>query len=363
MAAFHGGIYIPLEPPDPPTPPDIHLCHPFYGYSLQSHNCLEAASLLPSGDVPIQVVSQSEPFGFPITYSYGDCVVTMRWTYPHPSSPAGRISVIPNKFRAMASWLIFSCVEAVGQGGFGTIGLENMIRWVSRDATSDAAISSGEWPANSTFFTVTVTGRDPSETFDPGFNDPVVAESLSDGALAGGETSRAGVFALTGRMMQRVAGSAIARTWWSLLQPANTVDSSNNNDIPASQMVYTCDAKLGAPSPTDCAQLAYSGLGPPSDTITIGPGSATKFLSFKTCHAAVTALATITLTWAQISAGLNTLIDTCVEHPLRGSQGGRAFYGGPPKTMGRKRAATAVTGLNALPPSVNIILSAGNGHS
>ncbi|MCJ1241699.1 hypothetical protein MMC14_009705 [Varicellaria rhodocarpa] len=359
MASLLGGVYFPLEPPNPPTPPDIHLCHPFYGYDLPTHDCIEAASLLPLVHTPIQVVSQSQPFNFPLTYSYGECVVTVRWAYPHPSSPEGHFSVIPTAFRTVASWLIFSCVEAAGLGGFGTIGLQNMIRWVSRDATSDVAISTGTWPANSTFFTVSVTGRDPSNTFDPGFNDPAVAEALSDGAFAGGERNRAGVFTMTGRMMQRVANSAIARPWWSLLEPRTR---GSNNDIPASQMVYACDAKLGAPSPTDCAQLAYSGLGPPSDTFTIGPGSATKFLSFKTCHAAITAVATITLTWAQISAGLNTLIDTCVEHPLRGSQGGRAFYGGPSKTMGRKRATTAVTGINALPPSVNISLSAGNGH-
>ena len=373
MASLSGHVYVPLEPPEIPPPPDFNLCHPFYGLELSDDDCMQAAGQLPVGNRPLSVDSQSEPFHFPIASSHGNCVVTVQWAYPHSTYPTGSTFISPNAFRSMASWLLFSCVEPSGLGGFGTIGIKNMMDWTANEATTDSAITTGLWPADATFFTVSITGANiPSKDFEPGFNDPEIAAALSDGALKQGNKNRAGIFALTGRLMQRIANNGpSARPWWSLLGSWNR---GGGGGLPASQMVYTCDAKLGAPSSTDCAQLAYSGLGPPSDSITVGPGpSATRILSFKSCRAAISALATITLTWAQIGAGLNTLIDTCVEHPLRGSQGGRAFHGVSPspllRTRGgreRERATTddVVTGLDALPPSVNIMLSAaGTDHN
>ena len=359
MAGLSDPTYVPLEPPDPPTPPDFHLCHPFYGSNLNENDCVQAAGLLPVGNRPLLLDSPSESFRFPMVSSHRDCVVTVRWAYPHHIYPLGSTSISPNAFRIMASWLLFICVGSSGLGGFGTIGIQNMIDWTANPATTDSSVVTGLWPADATYFTVTVTGNTSSKTFDPGFNDPILAEALSDGVLAKGDRNRAGIFSLTGRIMKRVVSAAPARSWWSLL---GTWNRGGNYDIPASRMVYDCDIKLGSPSPTDCAQLAYSGLGPPSDIITVGPGSAAKFLSYKTCHAVISALTSIALTWAQISAGLNTLIDTCVEHPL--PQGGTAFLSvASSTTSGRKRVAPDITGFDALPPSVNISLSSGTLHS
>ena len=57
-------------------------------------------------------------------------------------------------------------------------------------------------------------------------------------------------------------GDREMRAWW-------------HGDTPSKQgnMEYTCDAELGAPGPADCSQVAYSQLGYPSDTVSVGPDS------------------------------------------------------------------------------------------
>ena len=146
-------------------------------------------------------------------------------------------------------------------------------------------------------------------------------------------------------------------TWWHSFYYTSSESDSNG------EMIYTCDANLGAPSSNDCSQLVYSGLGPPSDSVTISPGLGTKFLSFKTCNVGITAPTTVSLTWAQIQTALNTLIDHCVMQPFLGSQGGRAYAGTVPtskvnkRRKGReKRSTSPLSGLNALPRGVTMIL-------
>ena len=91
------------------------------------------------------------------------------------------------------------------------------------------------------------------------------------------------------------------------------------------KMSYDCDANLGAPHAADCSQLDFSQLGPPSDTVAIGPG-ASKVLTLKECGVAISAEVPVIVTWAQIRAALDTLIDLCVSNPLKSSLGGKAYY-------------------------------------
>ena len=87
-------------------------------------------------------------------------------------------------------------------------------------------------------------------------------------------------------------------------------------------MAYDCDANLGAPREVDCELLEYSQLGPPSDTITVGPG-APKLLSSNSCNVAVEASSSVAVTWAQITTALNALVDICVSASVTG---GKAYY-------------------------------------
>ena len=227
-----------------------------------------------------------------------------------------------------------------------TLGLGNTIRWLADPSTSNQTIRNGPVPAEASFFTVLIDNNWFGGFFDVPNDDPAVAEALGDGVRDRGNVERGNVLTHGSQFMERERGER--RSWWSFF------GAGGSDDDQSSDMVYTCDAELGTPKAVDCSQLAYSRLGPPSDTVTVGPSSS-KPLSLGTCNALVTAVKTITLTWAQISAGLNTLIDSCVIHPLLGARGGIASYG---KSMisKEKRVTTAVSGLNALPPGVKITL-------
>ena len=121
----------------------------------------------------------------------------------------------------------------------------------------------------------------------------------------------------------------------------------------AYEMAYECDGSLGNPSETDCSQLEWSQLGPPSDTVSVGPGNAT-FVHSNSCYLAVSASTDIVLSWQQIRAAVEALLVICVMHPLSSPQGGRAYYKTQPKMLEGRRRKRDVTGLDALPPHANI---------
>ena len=339
-----------LHPPSaavPPSPPDFSICHPFYGTHLVTSECEAAARLLPAGASPI-----TSPSRFIGSEKNGNCKIEIAWLNPdndHTDTSAAPI-VTPDDFRRMANWLITTCVSTNAIGGFGTIGLRNAIDWIANEATTEATIRNGPLPRSASYFTVTVGRADRGSWMDPGYDDPAIARALSDGVREKGNSERADKLDLLSQTMLRSNDQGSTVSWWTAFSGLDSED-----DEPSSEMVYACDAQLGTPNAVDCSQLAYSGLGSPSDTVSIGPGSATRFLSFGSCHAAVTSLATIALTWAQISAGLNTLVDSCVMHPLVGARGGRAFYAKSTGSKRRKRAVV-INGLDALPPGVNITL-------
>ena len=345
-------FYSPLPAPVAPTPPDFHLCNPYYGTQLSRVQCEMAGGHLAVGEEPIELRSTG-PY-FPIVEQYGECVVTVSVSNPHEAtSPPwdNAVNVTPNRLRQMASWINTICVNRFGLGGFATVSLQNMIDFVANDSTTNAQLFNGPWPIEAAFFTVILSSQD-KQFLDPGYNDPVVAEALSDGVREKGNADRADSLSVTSLQMSRNQEV----NWWDGFNQENPEQKTD--------MLYTCDSKLGAPSSVDCSQLVYSGLGPPSDTLTVGPGL-DKFLSYKSCNAAITATTAITLTWAQISASLNALINSCVTHPLQGSQGGRAsatsHVGSRRERRERRDKKRDVTGNNALPPGVTIALFKQNG--
>ena len=347
---------VPLPPPAPPLTPDIYLCHPFYGQRLLTRPCIDAASRLPEGDhaVPYNVQVNS-PLWIDTQIDgedlYGDCSVMVQ--SPGVEDAVADPPPIPDVFRVMASWIISECVDKNGWGGFATVSLQNMIDWVASAGTHITAIDRGEWPASAQFYTVTVTSQKDRMDNLPFLKDPIIATAIGDGVRQKGNNGLADMLAGNANEMTRGPDSHA----WNYLFDS---DSSFCSD---DEMVYSCNANLGAPSPADCIQLAYSGLGPLSDSVTIGPGSGTKFLSLNSCNVGITTLASTTLTWAQIQAALNALIDNCVTHPLLASRGGKAYAKAPlTSRVHRRRPGTGkrdcapVNGLNALPPGVNITL-------
>ena len=121
------------------------------------------------------------------------------------------------------------------------------------------------------------------------------------------------------------------------------------------EMTYECDASLGNPSAADCTNIEWNQLGPPSDSLTVQPGN-TKFFHSGSCYVAVSASLTTVLRWDQVQTALATLMNICIQLPFQASHGGRAYF--RPRTLqisGRKKKRqTSLTGLNALPPHVNL---------
>ena len=82
----------------------------------------------------------------------------------------------------------------------------------------------------------------------------------------------------------------------------------------SNQMIYQCDAKLGNPLTTDCAQLEWNQLSPSSDTLVVGPG-ATTLLHSNTCYLAISAAISLVLTWRRFELRFQRLL-TYVCKPL-----------------------------------------------
>ena len=195
----------------------------------------------------------------------------------------------------------------------------------------------------------------------PGEKDPSIAGVLWD-ALNSLRRSRGGI--ALDQIISRMAANWVVmkrggpRKWSDGL---GTVFAAADDE-----MAYVCDANLGRPSESDCMHVLYSEFGPPSDTINIGPGTS-KTLNSGTCSVLIEAASSIVLTWAQIIAAANSLIDICVDNPLGSSKGGRAVAGSQSLTdlrspVGKKRSwkrwwRRDVTGLNALPHGVKVTVS------
>ena len=366
-----------LPPPMPLTPPDFHICHPFYGTQLIPELCILAARRLPRGDKPTTYGYppshlQSGRYNLPTEIRqetpYGDCFIavdrsfaTSTFTSASTSGDLQHLISTPDLFRAAASWLIYKCVSPVSIGGYATVSLQSIIDWVANDSTTSQQLQNWAVPLNAVFYTVTITGY--VRAF-PGEYDPEIAEPIGDGVRRKGNSQRGDLILNYKGMLRRSVDSVF--TWWEAFkrrgQPRQKQRPQQQHVIAATlppQVVYACDADLGAPSAADCMQLVSSSLGAPSDTVTVGPGSGTKFLSRNTCNVGITAEKPVVLTWAQVRAGLSALVDECVLHPVAGVKGGRTYtpsLASVVSGMRKGRRESAPSGLDALPSGVNLTL-------
>ena len=124
-------------------------------------------------------------------------------------------------------------------------------------------------------------------------------------------------------------------------------------------MSYQCDAGLRSPATVDCAYIEWNQLTPASDTLTVGPKAGVRFLHSNTCYLAISSIIPLALTWNQVRTAVSALMSICIQNPFQAAHGGRAYYSHPSHQIGKrgkKRRSSEVTGLNALPPHVNITI-------
>ncbi|KAL9119695.1 MAG: hypothetical protein Q9187_003748 [Circinaria calcarea] len=167
-----------------------------------------------------------------------------------------------------------------------------------------------------------------------------------------------------GRMQREIGHGG---TWWEGSGPSGDRTETTRD----STMTYECDAKLGNPRQADCSHLRYSQLQSLADSVSLTAGT-TKFFAADTCSIGISASTSVTLTWKQVLAAVEDLIEICVNNPLATAVGGRAFYGHQAlsniggrrkrdKGRGRDRSGgkdkpQGDLALHALPPTVNVSL-------
>ena len=256
--------------------------------------------------------------------------------------------VAPNDLRNLAAKVIQQCViVGRGIGGFGTFGISALLEYASLGYTP---YNLQTFPATTAFLTVhvmTSSGR----ILYPGDTDPSIAVALAE-AASKPSAARSGSSALD------ISPSDV---WLSQLEQMSRAGRTRwytRNTQFSDEMEYQCDALLGAPSAVDCTQIEWNQLTPPSDTLAVGPG-VTTFLHSNTCYLAISAVVSLVLTWAQIRTAVSVLMNICIQAPLQPPRGGRAHYAAPLQISRRKigkRQRGEVTGLNALPKSVNITI-------
>lgn len=257
----------------------------------------------------------------------------------------------------MAFHVIDVCVRGDGaKGGWVTNGLENVFSPLA-ELTVDYANTA--WrkthihhgykddpnnvltAPNAWFLTVTVDhGMEPEpSTGDRSWYLPTllayqlgrVTTKLSTNKahyLAGSE-----IYGEKGIVTRQSQASGGRTPWW-----ANTIDL---HPAAVGEMNYQCDRTLGTLRAADCSHLEFFKLGYSSDAFTIGPGAAkvVSFSKFNTstvpvsptkldaefCSITISSEISITITWAQVKAALDALINLCVSSSLQ--VGGTASYG------------------------------------
>ena len=257
----------------------------------------------------------------------------------------------PKDIHDLAAFLMEKCISGLGVGGFGTLDFANVLGW----AMDPRTYLYGPIPASSAFITVSIVAR--RTDLRPGIYDPEVAIALW------GASNIAAALSVEHSPDER-AMLARAQAWKTRahqmtrglsVQPWNGRDTQTSPSA-VDEMTYECDSNLGNPTMADCAQIEWTQLGHPSDSLTVGPEAT--FFHSNTCTLAISAAVTVVLLWQQIQTALAMLMDTCIQFPYQPPRGGRAYYNPQPVKVSRlkNKRQSSVTGLNALPPHANITI-------
>ncbi|MCJ1234526.1 hypothetical protein MMC14_002487 [Varicellaria rhodocarpa] len=263
--------------------------------------------------------------------------------------------VVPRTLRALVAVTIQTCVVGSGRGGFSTMGIERLFNYL-RDPNPSTSPYIDPIPDNTAFITATVHGINLINP-TPGDQDPSVPLALSSlfGLQASLQTedSHERYISLmeSALYLGDASGQPGDRAWWD--RGSTGSETAQKALLASDEMIYECNSRLGSPSSVYCSQIEWSQLGPPSDMLALDPSSPT-ILHQEDCYLAITATVALALTWRQIRAAIDTLLNTCVNHPYNPPQGGRAYFGTLPYLSAGHGKRDTVSGLNALPPHANI---------
>ena len=261
----------------------------------------------------------------------------------------------PDDFKALAYLLIAQCVIGLDIGGFATKNFQLLYYFALSPMSNRQGLVLYP-PPSTNFFTVSVASY---AVPYPGDYDPAIPSIIANGHVT--ERDRP--------IPHNTAFHDLSITYWTANAQRMTRGGGTAWYDPMvgleDNMEYECDANLGSPATVDCTQIEWNQLGSSasSDTVAVSPDSTT-FWHHNTCYLAISVSISLTLTWAQIRAAVATLMNICVQNPLQPARGGRAFYHQTPipaatsnrRRKKKKRDSAALTGLNALPPAVNVTM-------
>ena len=181
--------------------------------------------------------------------------------------------------------------------------------------------------------------------FQPGDHDPSVAKAISDYNLnlnRNINTHNSPAALRSEQNIQKWNDQAARMGRGETVPFWGTEPSTGTSD----EMNYDCDANLGSPAEVDCTQIEWNQLGPPSDSVQVGPGKIT-FLHANSCVLAISSAVSLVLRWDQIRTAVAALMNACIQTPYGLPQGGRAYY--RPKTVsGRRKKWGDITGMKDL---------------
>ena len=279
----------------------------------------------------------------------GDCYVTIETS---GATPIPGVWAKPDDIRGVALLIVSGCVQQQQVGGFGTLDFQNLVTW-NREHPQTAELWRARPPVSASFMTITVTGPRGKQTLlSPGNVDPAIPIAVARATYTTAqEMARSPALVASSEFWVAQANRMErggAQTWWQLQPPKAPPE-----------MTYKCEANLGRPPVVDCTQIEWNQLSPPSDTLNVGPG--VTFLHSNSCYLAISVTAALVLTWEQIRTAVATLMNVCINTPYNAPQGGSAYWTPPAKAIGgknkrRRRQSHDLTGLNALPPHVNITI-------
>ena len=210
--------------------------------------------------------------------------------------------VAPRDLRDLAAKVIQQCVTIRGGiGGFGTLGIANVLSYAAQGNTPYNQIS---FPLSTAFITVGVVKMG-KPVMNPGDTDPAIARLLSR------EAPTASMLGVSGLSDRYNPPSTVWLAQAGKMNRGSTWRWYDTTSRLSYEMAYQCDSKLGAPSIVDCAQIEWDQLSPSSDTLAVSPG-VTTFLHSNACYLAISAAISLVLTWAQIRTATSTLMNMCL---------------------------------------------------
>ena len=157
----------------PPAAPDFAFCHQSYGMRMNHQTALFIGGLLPRGNTP-RLYTVNDPdspvgsFDIPYYNTYSDVAVSIEVAGP---VDIDQMNIVPDALRGMAGYLADNCIGSRRTGGFITLGIQELVNFVTNPASD---LDAPDYPDNTVFLTVTLS-RPARVALLPGDYDPQMA--------------------------------------------------------------------------------------------------------------------------------------------------------------------------------------------